>query len=74
VQSITSSKDEVKIISRDGVMIVLICQDAHAFIAAMNKVRDEAAAQASVPADLPPKPADETKGEEGDGSEEVMEW
>ena len=42
VTSITSSKDEVKIASRDGVIITLIVQDAHAFVAEINRKREEA--------------------------------
>jgi hypothetical protein len=45
ITAITSSKDEVKIVSRDGVTIVVIVQDAHAFIEEINRKRDEGDAE-----------------------------
>lgn len=74
ITSITSSKDEVKIVSRDGVTVVLVVQDAHAFIAEINRKRDEAAAAATTGAPPPSEAAAAAGGDEGGEDEEVLKW
>ncbi len=83
ITAITSSKDEVKIVSRDGVTIVLIVQDAHAFIEEINRKREEgdaekraaaSAAAAAGPAGAGAAPTAGAANDDDDEDCEVLRW
>lgn len=78
VVSITSSRDEVKVVSRDGVTLIMIVQDASAFIAEMNKCRDAKDAEERDKRDAAAAANGQSAGNnnnEGDDEDcEVLKW
>ncbi len=72
VTAITSSRDEVKVVSRDGVTLLMIVQDASAFIAEMNKMRD--AKDAEDKAAGAAKSDDKKEEDDDDEDVEVLKW